>query len=86
MAEARDLLSAVEDIVPKGSSGLSPQGAIGTGLAMTSPLAVGKALVMGVPLRALLSTGKLQKAAGNETIQEMTARLLRGLTQSSMNR
>jgi hypothetical protein len=85
MAEARDLLSAVEDIVPKGSSGLSPQGAIGTGLAMTSPLAVGKALVMGVPLRALLSTGKLQKAAGNETIQELTARLLRGLTQSSMN-
>lgn len=85
MPEARDLLQSVEDLIPKGASGLTPQGAFGAGMATMAPSVLIKALALGIPTKYALNSGAPQFLANNKTARAAMSRALRGSMQSNLS-
>lgn len=87
MPEARELLGAVENIIPKGKAGGGQNlgGTVGAGLALMNPAAVMKGLAIGAPMHFALRSGVPQKAASSPLMRKLTAGLLKARTQAELS-
>lgn len=87
MPEARELLNAVEDVIPKARARNASTRSVVGGTALATLLAdkILPAALMGAPVYGALRTGLPQKAVANKHVRLATSRLLRGYTQSALS-